>query len=58
MDIYIYIYIYIYTLYLEEELLAQYVQSNRQRVLVESLEYAPILLPYSVKFSSINIFVV
>ena len=30
-------------LYLEEVLLTQIVQSNRQRDLVESLEYAPIL---------------
>ena len=30
-------------LYLEEVLVAQYVYSNRQRDLVESLEYAPIL---------------
>ena len=30
-------------LYLEEVLLAQYVKYNRQRDLVERLEYAPIL---------------
>jgi len=30
-------------LYLEEVLLAQHVQSNQKRDLVESLEYAPIL---------------
>jgi len=35
--------IYILILYLEEEILAQYVQSNRQRDIVESLQYAPLL---------------
>ena len=36
-------YIYLYILYLEEVLLAQYLQSNLRRDLVESLEYAPVL---------------
>jgi len=34
--------------YLAKSISSQYVQSNRQRVLVESLEYAPILWSYSV----------
>jgi len=50
-------YIYLYILYLEEVLLAQYLQSNLRRDLVESLEYAPVLWSYTVQFSSIYTFV-
>jgi len=41
MNIYVYIF-QILILYLEQVTLAQYLQSNRQRDLVQSLEYAPV----------------
>jgi len=47
MNIYVYIF-QILILYLEQVTLAQYLQSNRQRDLVQSLEYAPVQWSYSV----------